>query len=148
MKEITVNGYTRIDKREAFKIFKNGQVVYLAASNIKPSYGNMFKLQRIFFAFIDDKDIDIEFQNGINRAKETCCNKENGKEVYYYKLAPSETTYKLTADFGNKVRLINVMTGQSIDVDKTKAIERMKTRQIEILGYCVDPGGKNIVQYR
>lgn len=147
MKEIIVNGYTRIDKREAFKLYKNGQTIYLAASNVTPSYGNMIKITP-FHVFNDDNSIKDYFDDAINSTKARYCNKENGKDIYYYKLSPSETKYKLSADFGNKVRLINIMTGQTVDVDKAKVIERMETRQIEILGYSVSPDRKNIIAYR
>lgn len=147
MREITVNGYTRIDKREAFKLYKNSQTIYLAASNITPSYGNMIKIAP-FHVFNDDISVKDYFDDAINSTKARYCNKENGKDIYYYKLSPSETKYKLSADFGNKVRLINIMTGQTVDVDKAKAIERMETRQIDILGYSVSPDRKNIIAYR
>lgn len=147
MKEITANGYTRIDKREAFKLYKSGQTIYLATSNITPSYGNMIKITPLH-EFNNDNSIKDYFDDAINSTKARYCNKENGKDIYYYKLSPSETKYKLSADFGNKVRLINIMTGGTVDVEKEKVIERMETRQIEVLGYSVSPDRKNIIAYR
>ena len=38
MKKIVVNGYTRIDKREALKMYKSGFPVYVLDSTLTPGY--------------------------------------------------------------------------------------------------------------
>lgn len=145
MKEIKANGYERIDRKEAFKMYKAGRTVYVAASGVTPSIDTISKIQRVTN---DERYVANEFANDIDISKRTLCSKYNGKEIYFYKLISSPSKYKLSADFGDKVRLINIMTGQTVDVEKQKVIERMQVGMVEVLGYSVSPDRKNIIAYR
>lgn len=146
MKQIVMNGFKRIDKKEALKIFLSGKELYLAPSKSAPSITNIDKIRR------NSTDVNYakaEFELNIDNVRKRVCDNLHGKELYYYKkLDNTAVHYKLSADFGDRVRIHNINTGKTVDVEKSKVIERMQLGMVEVQGYEVSPDGKNLISYR
>lgn len=130
LNSIPTNWFTKINKLEALSLYKNGYTVYALDSSLTPGYGNVASIKKS--PFRSTKECISDFEVAINRTNMSfMC-----KNVYFYKLT-NNLKYKLLADFGNKVRIMNIVTGQLLDVDKKVVIDRIDAGMIEVQGYRV-----------
>lgn len=77
----TVMGYTRIDKREARKMYENGGAVCMIASKLRigsTAMGN---------PAVVGKHSGRSFEQAVNEFKYYNCNPTCGNEVHFYKRA-------------------------------------------------------------
>lgn len=135
MKQVNMNGFTRINRTKAKNLFEKGNKVYAVPCNMRPEIQHMI-------TFNNDCGT---FEKQENAAEYYNCSTETGKELYFY-ILDNKTKYYLSADFGETVRLQNVDTGKLVDVRKSEVIQGMKANKIEIMHYTLDPNNEKIIK--
>lgn len=144
MQQINYNGYTRINKTKARNMFMKGQSVLAVPCNLAPRSTTIANLTPK-----NGECSEQDFENAINACMYYNCNAETGKQLFFYIIDEEYAKkYRLTATFEKSYKIQNLLTGESLVVNKQELVDKVRKGQVEVVGYMIDPMNNILTSYR
>jgi len=82
MNQVEFGGFRRINRKKAKNLYKSGSTIYLCSSNMSPE--SIWQPAIGISKPADDTNVDSLFEAIVNEYTYFNCNKETGRQVFFY----------------------------------------------------------------